>query len=71
MPFNFEFIFNKILSDVDLFILYMVRDLIHWVRTPTINSEDCLTAAKIKFLYIIIALKHIIITNWNNYYSEA
>lgn len=57
IPFNFEFIFNKIFlavddaTDGDFDILDIVLDLIHWVRTPTISSDDSLTTAKIKYKY--------------------
>lgn len=48
IPFNFEFIFSRILEDVDVFILNIVLDLMHCVRTPTSNSDFCLTVAKTK-----------------------
>lgn len=45
IPFNLEFIFNKIFPDVDGFILNIVLDFMHCVRTPTVNSDACFIAA--------------------------
>lgn len=54
------------LPAVDGFILNIVLDLIHCVRTPTCSSEHCLTIAKIKKLNII-KVKYINISNTFNY----